>query len=35
MDSNTQQLIMDIMDGNPGAFTILKELGRVDELFYY
>jgi hypothetical protein len=26
MDRDTQQLIMDIMDGNPGAFTIIKEL---------
>ena len=26
MDSDTQQLIMDVMDGNPGAFTIIKEL---------
>ena len=26
MDTDTQQLIIDVMDGNPGAFTIIKEL---------
>ena len=26
MDSDTQQLIMYVIDGNPGAFTIIKEL---------
>jgi hypothetical protein len=26
VQSDTQQLIMDVMDGNPGAFTIIREL---------
>lgn len=26
MDSDTKQLIMDVMAGNPGAFTIIREL---------
>lgn len=26
MDSDTKELIMDVMDGNPGAFTIIRDL---------
>jgi hypothetical protein len=26
MQSDAQQLIMEVMDGNPGAFTIIREL---------
>ena len=26
MDNGTQQLILDVIDGNPGAFTIIRQL---------
>ncbi len=26
MDYNTEQLVMDVMDGNPGALTIIQRL---------
>ena len=28
MDSETKELIMDVMAGNPGAFTIIRDLMR-------
>lgn len=38
VDNDTRQLIMDVMNGNPGAFTIIRELMAFPtwfQLLYY